>query len=189
MLLNSNKMLSEELKGQESLVKTQMITESSHKSIYVINPQQGLKHMVNPSNVEWVFMTNKLSKSIEWKTNTQCDVQKQIDDWGKARFHQPLSQEFLCALVPAGMEDGDTEHHCTVSAHAGAPGVVPVTNATLAPYNQLTAPHQRVQASLGVVPVTNTTLAPFNPITVGALQCTHRTVGKRKITEIFLRLV
>lgn len=38
-------------------------------------------------------------------------------------------------------------------------GVVPVTNATLAPYNQLTAPHQRVQASLGVVPVTNTTLA------------------------------
>jgi hypothetical protein len=65
MLLNSNKMLSEELKGQESLVKTQMITESSHKSIYVINPQQGLKHMVNPSNVECVFMTNKLSKSIE----------------------------------------------------------------------------------------------------------------------------
>jgi hypothetical protein len=68
-------------------------------------------------------------------------------------------------------------------------GVVPVTNATLAPYNQLTAPHQRVQASLGVVPVTNTTLAPSNPITVGALQCTHRPVGKRKITEIFLRLV
>jgi len=118
-------------------------------------------------------------------------VPKQIDDGrGKARLtsHYPRSSYVL--LLPLAWRT-EPESLTALRQHAGEPGRRTSLQHHLGTFfNRFTAPRQRVQASLGVVPVTNTTLAPSsNPITVGALQCTHRPVGKKKSGDIFPRLV